>query len=154
MTSNSNPDTEELVRHILRLSEDIFRTVRLSIPPEWLSSDMTVAQLRVLLFLHTEGPNRMGIIASSLGSTLPAVTGTVDVLVKKGLVARRDDPEDRRLVICELSPNGKEMMGRMWQLGQHQMEQLLNGLSVRELKKAEEVAKTLLRNAISRGNES
>jgi DNA-binding MarR family transcriptional regulator len=80
---------------------------------------------------------------------LPAVTGTVDVLVKKGLVVRKDDPDDRRIVICELSKEGQEMMSRMWQLGQRQMEKLLHGLSVVELQKAEEVAEILFRNAIS-----
>jgi DNA-binding MarR family transcriptional regulator len=141
--------SKKSLRHILKLSEDIFRVVRISIPQDWLSSDMTVAQLRVLLLLHTEGPARMGLIASSIGSTLPAVTGTVDVLVKKGLVVRKDDPDDRRIVICELSKEGQEMMSRMWQLGQRQMEKLLHGLSVVELQKAEEVAEILFRNAIS-----
>ena len=153
MTNSGAAASKKLVRHILRLSEEIFRAVNISIPPEWLSSDMTVAQLRVLLLLHTEGPHRMGMIASSIGSTLPAVTGTVDVLVKKGLVVRRDDPEDRRIVLCELSPGGRDMMSRMWQLSQRQMERLLYGLSVEELQKAEEVAGILLRNATSRTGE-
>lgn len=131
---------------ILDLSDDIFRAVRLSIPPDWLSSDMTLAQLRLLLFLHTEGPCRMSAIATSLGTTMPTITGTVDLLVKKGLAARRDDPSDRRLVIVELSPSGVSMMDEMWALGRAQMKKLLRGLSTEELKKAQEVAEILFRN--------
>jgi len=141
-----------LVSHILQLSNDIFRAIKLSIPTEWLTSDITVAQLRILLLLHTEGASRMSSIASAIGITLSSTTGTVDIMVKKGLVVRRDDPEDRRLVICELSPQGQEMMNRMWVLGQLQIERLLQGLSLKELKKADEVAEILLRNMTSSAN--
>jgi DNA-binding MarR family transcriptional regulator len=140
---------QTLVRHILKLSNDIFRAIKLSIPTEWLASDMTVAQLRVLLLLYTEGASRMGSIASVIGTTLSTTTGTVDILVKKGMVVRRDDPEDRRLVICELSQQGKEMINLMWVSGQQQMEKLLHGLSLEELRKADEVAEILLHNVTS-----
>jgi len=152
MPNNNRGQSEKLVRHILKLSEDIFRSIRLVIPPEWLASDMTVAQLRVLLLLYSEGPNRMGSIASAIGTTLSTTTGTVDILVKKGLVVRGDDPEDRRLVICDLSPQGQEIINLMWVLGQQQMEKLLQGLSLEELKKSDEVAEILLRNVTSSAN--
>ena len=150
--NNKQEQSEKLVRHILKISEDIFRTVGLVIPPEWLASDMTVAQLRVLLLLYSEGPNRMGSIASAIGTTLSTTTGTVDILVKKGLVVRGDDPEDRRLVICELSPQGQKIINRMWVLGQQQMAKLLQGLPLGELQKADEVAEILLRNVTSNAN--
>ena len=145
-------DGKTLVRHILKLSNDIFLAIKLSIPPEWLAPDMTVAQLRVLLLLHTEGASRMGSIASAIGTTISTTTGTVDILVKKELVVRRDDPEDRRLVICELSQQGREMINLMWASGQQQMEKLLHGLSLEELRKADEVAEILLRNVTSNTN--
>lgn len=141
-----------LVRDILKLSTDIFRIIKLSIPPEWLTSDMTIAQLRVLLFLYTEGDSRMSSIASALGTTLPTVTGTVEHLVKKRMVVRGDDPEDRRLVICTLSQQGQKIIDRMWILGGKQMEKLLHGLSLANLKKAHEVAELLLRNVKSTTN--
>ena len=146
---STDQDDKALVRHILKLSNDIFRAIKLSIPPEWLTSDMTVAQLRVLLLLHTKGASRMGSIASAIGTTLSTATGTVDILVKKELVVRGDDPEDRRLVICKLSPQGQKIINRMWELGQRQLEELLHGLSLEELKEADEVAEILLRNVTS-----
>ncbi len=137
---------ESQTRRIIQLSGDIFRAIKVSVPPAWLSSDMTLAQLRVLLLLHTEGPSRMSAIAQATGATLPTITGTVDLLVKKGLVIRRDDPDDRRLVITDLSSSGKDMMGKMWAQGEEQMRKLLTGLSREELEKAQEVAEILLRN--------
>jgi DNA-binding MarR family transcriptional regulator len=141
---------ETLIRHILRLSEDIYRTIKLSVPREWLTSDMTVAQLRVLVLLYSEGPSQMGYIASSLEVAVSTTTGILDNLVRKGLVTRGADPEDRRLVICTLSPQGQESIKRMWTLGQSQIRGLLQGLSVEQLKKASEVAEFLLANVKSK----
>ncbi len=143
---NKEPDSKTLVPQILKLSEDIFQEIKLSIPPEWLTSDMTVAQLRVLLLLHTEGQSRMSSIASTLGIAVSTATGIVENLVKKELVTRGTDTEDRRVVICALSAQGQETINRIWALGQFQMEKLLHGLSVEDLKKAHEVAEILLRN--------
>jgi DNA-binding MarR family transcriptional regulator len=145
--NKTRPESEAIIDRILQLSNDIFHAIRLTIPSEWLTSDMTVAQLRVLLLLHTEGAMRMSTIASAIKISFPTVTGTVDILVKKGLVIRTDDPEDRRLVICSLSIEGQEIINKMWALGRQQMQRLLNGLSIEELGKAQEIAEILLRNA-------
>jgi DNA-binding MarR family transcriptional regulator len=147
-------DNEILISHILKLSEDIYRTIKLSVPPEWLTSDMTIAQLKVLLILHAEGPSQMNFIASSLGIAVSTATGIVDNLVKKELVIRGADPEDRRLVICTLSPQGQETISRMWTIGQSQIKELLQGLSVKQLERTCEVAEFLLANVKSTNNDS
>ena len=148
--NNSQPrDEKELVPQILRLSEEIFRAIKLSIPPEWLMTDMTVAQLRVLLLLHTEGETRMSSIAGTRGIAVSTSTGIIDNLVKKELVTRNADSEDRRVVICGLTRQGQETINRIWAQGQFQMEKLLHGLTTEQLEKAREVAEILLLNAQS-----
>ena len=149
--NDAGKDDARLALEILALSEAIYRELKLSIPPEWLASDMTVAQLRVMLFLHEEGPSRMGTIASSLGITISTATGIVENLVRKGLVERNDDPNDRRLVICTLSPRGQGLINRVWTAGQESMAQLITGLSHEELTKAAEVAGFLLDNVRAKG---
>jgi DNA-binding MarR family transcriptional regulator len=138
-----------LVFQILKVSENIFQTIGINIPPEWLTSDMTVAQLRVLLLLYTEGQSRMSSIASTLGIAVSTATGIVDNLVKKQLVSRVEDTTDRRVVICTLSPKGQKIINLIWAQGQQQMKKLLNGLSIEQLEKAKEVADFLLFNAKS-----
>jgi DNA-binding MarR family transcriptional regulator len=140
-------DNKTLVFEILRASENIFHAIGINIPPEWLTTDMTVAQLRILLLLHTEGPSRMSSIAAKLGIAVSTATGIMDNLVKKELVARSAAPEDRRVVICALSPQGQEIINRIWTQGQLQMEKLMRGLSIEQLEKAKEVAGFLLANA-------
>ena len=147
-------DTEELVQQILKLSEDIYNSIPLGIPSEWLESDLSVAQLRVLLVLQSQGPSRMSSIASVIGIALPTATGVVDNLVKKGLAIREYDPQDRRLVICKLSAQGQDLINKLWMSGRFQMENLLEGLSEEQLEKAHEVARILYENISRRSGEN
>ena len=149
--NNEKRDDKTLVTQILRLSEDIFQAIKLGIPAEWLMSDMTVAQLRVLLLLHTEGQSRMKSIAANLDIAVSTATGIIDNLVKKELVTRSADIGDRRVVICALSPQGQEIINRIWAQGQFQMKKLLHGLSIEQLEKVREVADFLLVNVKLQG---
>ena len=137
---------EDLVQYILKLSEDIYKKLTPGFPEEWLSSDLTVAQLRVLLTLRTEGPVKMSGIASNAGTALSTATGIVDNLIKKSLVIRDTDPNDRRVVICKLSPEGKKIMDKLWEMGQLQIKKLLDGLNLKQLGDAAKVAEFLLTN--------
>ena len=144
----------DIVKEILDLSEKIFATIPITIPPEWFSSDATVAQLRILLLLHMQGSARMSSIASELDIALPTATGIVDNLVKKELVTRDTDPNDRRAVICRLSSTGQLFIDKIWVSGQSQMERLLDGLSIDQLEKAAEVAYILYKNASKQASEN
>ncbi|HEY98443.1 MAG TPA: MarR family transcriptional regulator [Dehalococcoidia bacterium] len=139
-------DRGELVQQILKLSEDIYNSIPLNIPSEWLESDLSVAQLRILLVLQSQGPSRMSSIASVIGVALPTATGVVDNLVRKGLVIRENTSEDRRVVICSLSPQGQELINKLWMTGRFQMVNLLDGLTMEQLEKAHEVARMLYEN--------
>lgn len=88
----------------------------------------------------------MSAIALGLDIALPTTTGVVDKLVKKGLVIRETDPQNRRLVIYRLSPAGQDSINRLWTSSQFQVERLLEGLNEEELERATEVAEMLFSN--------
>jgi DNA-binding MarR family transcriptional regulator len=94
----------------------------------------------------------MSSIAGTLGIAVSTATGIIDNLVKKELVTRSADAEDRRVVICGLSPKGQEVINSIWIYGQLQMKNLLDGLSPEQLEKAKEVADMLLVNAKTHTN--
>ena len=96
----------------------------------------------------------MSAIASILDVALSTATGIVDNLVKKELVVREADPDDRRLVICKLAPAGQELMNGLWRSGEFQMERLLDGLTLEQLQKADEVAGILLANVVHNAGEA
>ena len=144
---NPGPASQELTLRLLGLSDKIYRSLEPGIPHErlsmWLSSDLTVAQLRVLLLLHTEGPMRMSAVATHLGIAISTATGLVDKLVAKTMVMREDDPEDRRLVICRLSDKGNKLSSDLWDFGRAQVERLLTGLTEEQLRQAVHVVEFL-----------
>jgi DNA-binding MarR family transcriptional regulator len=141
-------DKQQLNRHILRIVEEIYKMIGPAVPDEWLSSDLTVTQFRLLLVLHTFGPLRMSDIAARLKVTLPTTTIIVDNLVRKNLVQREANPQDRRLVICILSPEGQALINKLWGSGQMIIEKLLEGLTAAQMQKATEVADLLYQNAL------
>ncbi len=140
---------EALVQRILKTAEDLVNILPISIPVEWLKSGLTLAQLRVLLALQLQGDSRMSAIAEALAITLPSATVIVDKLVSKELVTRETDFNDRRQVVCKLSGEGRNLVGKLWLSGKFQMESLLDGLTREELEKAADVA-AILYNNVSR----
>jgi len=135
---------EELVESVLELGEKAFRDLFPILPKEWLSLDLTMPQLKVVLLLFLNGPERMGTIASALGVSLATATGVVDRLVEKDMVTREGDPNDRRIVLIRLSDQGEKLITGLWQLARGNAELLLKVLDQRKLQLLNEALHTLL----------
>jgi DNA-binding MarR family transcriptional regulator len=94
---------------------------------------LTIPQIKTLTLLRHQGPQRMGSIATYLGSTLSSSTSIIDRLVDKGLVERVPDPDDRRVVICQLTPQGQEATEQFWRIGRTRVVELAERLDIEEL---------------------
>jgi len=135
---------DELVESTLQLTDKAFRDLFPILPKEWLSLDLTMPQLKVVLLLFTNGPERMGTIASALGVSLATATGVVDRLVEKDMVTREGDPNDRRIVLIRLSGKGEKLITGLWQLARVNTEALLRALDQRKLQLLNEALSALL----------
>ena len=79
--------------------------------------------------------DRMSALAAGLGVSLPWCPRLVDRLVIEGMIERREEPLDRRLVFCELSGKGRELVNRLWKSGQMQtIQALLEEMTAQELR--------------------
>ncbi|MYB62448.1 MAG: MarR family transcriptional regulator [Gemmatimonadetes bacterium] len=67
-------------------------------------------QLKTLMLLADKGPLRVGQIAENTESTPSAMTATLHRLVDRNLVTRERYPQDRRVVICELTSTGRTVL--------------------------------------------
>ena len=135
---------DELVESTLQLTDKAFRDLFPILPKEWLSLDLTMPQLKVVLLLFTNGPERMSTIASALGVSLATATGVVDRLVEKDMVTREGDPNDRRIVLVRLSGKGEKLITGLWQLARGNIEALLRALDQRKLQLLNEALMALL----------
>ena len=95
---------------------------------------LSYAKYDVLSQLHrTGGPLSLGLLAEGQRCAASNITQLVDRLESEGLVRRVDDPDDRRSVRAELTPEG----ARLAEEGTRQIEalraQFVSGFTAAEL---------------------
>ena len=135
---------EELIGSILQLTDKLFRQLLPIIPMEWLHLDLTMSQLKVVLLLFITGHSRMSDISSELGVSLATATGVVDRLVERKLLIRNGDPDDRRVVLCQLSNDGENLIRDLWQLSQKRAGDLISSLDTPQLLLISKALQTLV----------
>ena len=124
---------EDLIENILQLTDKVFRQLLPILPLEWIHLDLTMSQLKVFVLLFITGQSRMSDIASELGVSLATATGVVDRLVERNLLIRNGDPNDRRVVLCQLSNEGEKLIRDLWQLSQKRAGDLMSALDTPQL---------------------
>jgi DNA-binding MarR family transcriptional regulator len=118
-TQSTAPETQELPSceadsaALLDALTRVFRLVyyRAANTPEML--DLPIAQIRCLNALGDREGDRLVDLAARTSLTLPAASRTVDKLVRRGLVLRQTDPNDRRAVRICLSETGRDLLERV-----------------------------------------
>jgi DNA-binding MarR family transcriptional regulator len=95
----SESPPEDLLDQVLRMQPRLQRTIELTMPPDLRSElqSVTVHQLSALAYLPADGAS-MRQFAEAVGITGAAATALADRMVKQGLVERRYNPGDRRIV--------------------------------------------------------
>ena len=135
---------QRLTDRFVELVEQINQRMHCQAPDEWADLELTIPQIRALALLQQE-PQRMGGISNYLGSTLSSATSIIDRLVDKGLVERAPDSEDRRVVICRLTPTGREAVEQFWRIGRLRIVSLAEKLDTGELEKVVQAMELLHR---------
>ncbi|HLW00163.1 MAG TPA: MarR family transcriptional regulator [Ktedonobacterales bacterium] len=90
------------------------------------------AQIKLVVYLATHGPQTMSEVAEGLDVTTPAVTGLVDKLEKRGMVERLRDSQDRRVVRVRLAPHAQRMAEAHMAERRNQMRSVLATLKPEE----------------------
>jgi len=77
--------------------------------------DLTLQQYNVLRILRGAGPEGLPTLTISerMVERMPGITRLIDRLVERGWVERRRSEEDRRLVLCSLTPAGGELLAEL-----------------------------------------
>ena len=69
--------------------------------------EITLPQFWALGYLDCNGKSKMNYLARNLKISPSATTGLIDRLIVQGLVVRKDDLHDRRIVWIELTTKGR-----------------------------------------------
>jgi DNA-binding MarR family transcriptional regulator len=103
----------ELVREIIELQRQVSRALGQYTPDTWMELNVTIAQLKSLVFIAKEGATNLRKLAAALGVTPSNVTGIIDRLVEQGLVSRQENSEDRRMLVLQATDKGKALLDNL-----------------------------------------
>jgi DNA-binding MarR family transcriptional regulator len=95
-----------------------------------LDADVTLAQFRALVVLASRGPQRAVDLALELDVTPSTATRMCDRLIRKGLGARHERPDDRRAAWVALTVAGRDLVGGVMRRRREMIAELVSELSL------------------------
>jgi len=125
------PQIDPLIEEILVLLEQANKYIEGVCHANMHHVGLTKEEFKVLIALRI-GSLSHGTLSRELDVSTGAMTNRLDKLEHAGLIARSRDPHDRRGVLLELTPDGREKLDEYIELGAARERELLTGLSDRE----------------------
>jgi DNA-binding MarR family transcriptional regulator len=92
------------------------------------ADEVTMTQYRTLVVLASRGPQGLAALAEAAGVTPPTATRMCDRLVRKGLIVRRHDRGDRRVVRLTLAKRGHDLVAAVTERRRTEIAQLLEAI--------------------------
>lgn len=128
------PVTTELAeRLVLAAVFRLARDLRTVIDRELAEYGITTQQAALLLMATRHGGHGVRRLADPLGTDTAGLTRLVDRLEAKGLIAREPSPSDRRAVVLELTPAGRELLPELIAAFKRAHHRLLQGVDASQL---------------------
>jgi DNA-binding MarR family transcriptional regulator len=110
---------------------------------EFTALDITMAQAKLLYVVANAGELSMSEIALRLGVTVSTSSGAVDRLVELGLLARTEDPSNRRQVCVSVTQMGTTTLEQVRELSNRQLGMLFELVSDEDLDVVERATRIL-----------
>lgn len=129
-----------------RLALAYAKTVRILDPIRFTlysSRGLTMAQAKVLFMLAQRPGATAGELAEELKVAPPTVTGMTDRLLKQGLIERREDPRDRRVVRLALSEEGTKLTSEVTERSKARLREVFSRMTDERLEQLAELLEEL-----------
>lgn len=110
----------------------------------WTECGLTMSQLRLLLLMRDRPGITSGALAERFAVHPSTITGHIDKLLRRGLVHREEDEQDRRLQHNYLSEEGADLVGRIERTAGQFLIGLLERLSPAQVQRLTVALKDLL----------
>lgn len=112
-------------------------------------SELILSDFGVLEVLLHKGPLPINVIGPKVNLNPGSISVAVDRLHARGLVNREENPDDRRVRIVSLTPEGNKLIEAAFKRHAALIEALFSALSDKELQQLETLLKKLGRHADS-----
>ncbi|MEU4295118.1 MarR family transcriptional regulator [Kribbella sp. NPDC026596] len=138
LASDPTDDTvDEVVAAVLTASRVLVGVSARSLAQ--VEESVTLTQFRTLVVLDGHGPSRLNLLAERLDVTASTALRMVDRLIAGGLVDRRENAQDRREVVIDLTSDGRSLVRKVTRKRRVEIERIVRGMPVgrrRELVRA------------------
>ncbi len=122
------------------------RLLALGLPEETsslLDYDMTLQQLRTFAFVYACGQTPIKRAAHVLGIRPNVASGIIQRLVERGLIERREDPDDRRVRLLTVTDQGLALIDELGGLVLAKTREALESLSDEQLRQLRDILATI-----------
>ncbi len=126
-------ERRDLISEAIELDHQAHSLIRRHSFNAWMELNLTVTQLKSLFFISNQGITTPGKLALALGVTPSNVTGIVDRLVEQGLVARQDNPDDRRALELRVTQEGETILSDLRERRTSSMREILARMEIKGL---------------------
>ncbi|UKO99553.1 MarR family winged helix-turn-helix transcriptional regulator [Nostoc sp. UHCC 0870] len=106
---------------------------------------ISIPQLRSLAFLKRRPGASLSEVADHLGVTCATASTTIERLVQRLLVQRTDNPQERRRIVLNLTPEGKHLLEQSQAKTRAHIAEILQDLTPEQISQIEH-GLTLLKN--------
>lgn len=139
---NRDPERPALTRALA--ASEVFQQRLMALhAAEFSTLDITMAQAKLLYVLMAAGELSMSETAQRLGVTVSTASGAVDHLVGLGLLARSEDPSNRRQVRVSVTQMGTQTLEQLRELSIRQLRKLFELVSDEDLELIERATRIL-----------
>jgi DNA-binding MarR family transcriptional regulator len=121
-----SPESEEGPCARIAVAEAIYRLMTAVVRQQ--PRDISLTSVSTLATVERTGPRRITDLAVVEGVTQPSMTALVTVLERSGLVERRPDPRDQRVVLVALTAAGAEYLRSRRRAGAEAFARLIDKL--------------------------
>ena len=124
---------DELYEVLGEFFQRVFSLAESSSMDRLIELDVSFTQARTMFLLaHNDRPLPITEIAELLGLSVAATGRNIDQLVKLGIVERQENPDDRRVKLVSLSPDGFEIADQQIDQKRQAVRRFVDSLSASE----------------------
>jgi DNA-binding MarR family transcriptional regulator len=133
---------------------DLWHAIRRVTLEKFNEDGLSFSRAKVLWTLEESGPLRASTLAEHLDCAAATATELVDALTRDELVARTPDPRDRRAVLIDLTPAGREVARVTLAHKRRILENVFASLSIEQVEQLKVLLDDLARSPALQGDSS
>ena len=125
----------DLIQQAIGLQGELNRLIMAYRAKEWMSLDLTIAQLKSIVYIYSKGKANFKELARALNVTPSVVTGIVDRLVLQGMVKRKriGSSVDRRVQWLIITDKAEALLDNIRQQTIDNISQILETMNDEDL---------------------